>query len=150
MKITLSELRNLVKSVIKEQGGVLSMEYQKSEEAFNKIKKMTFNVKPTRVYLSPEGDFISLNWNRPSELGNNIIAVTFRKGESTFDINLVDKKTNIEKCKKIKQAIDYLKESGGSGSYRDSSNVCGGVLDFNISEVDKISNIINKIYKEVM
>jgi hypothetical protein len=151
MKIKLNELRQLIKSVIKEQTGVLSNEYQKSEEVFNKIKKMTFNTKPTKIYLDPEGDFISLNWNRPSEPGNNILAVTYRKGESTFDINLVDNKSNIEKCKKIKQAIEHLKGLGGTGSYRETSNgSCGGILDFNISEVDKISNMVNKIYKEIV
>ena len=142
MKITLNELRQLVKSIINEENLLPSAPKKTSD-----FETLTFKNRPTRIYK--QGDFISLNWNHPKQPGNNVIAVTYREGDNKFDITIAEKSSDEEMCQKISKIIGDLKSAGGDGSFSVMGNNCGAIVKFDLKNFNKITDMVNNAYSKL-
>jgi hypothetical protein len=96
-----------------------------------------------------QGNFISLNWNHPKQSGNNVIAVTYKEGDNNFEITIVEKSSNKEMCQKISTVIGDLKSIGGNGSFRVNENNCGAIVNFDLKNFNKITDILNNAYSKL-
>jgi hypothetical protein len=143
IRLTERDLTRIVKRVLMEQGDKITTQNFKDIPNYEGIAS-----KPTKVY--EQGDFITLNWNDPTQFGNNIITIVYRNGDNQFEVSLTDKSKG-KYCGKIESAADFLQDIGGStlGEYRDNGNTCGVRFKFEISKFDSIYKIINTLHSKL-
>lgn len=144
IKLTESDLINLVKRVIKEQS---------SDSVINvkKISEFNYHRKP-KIYK--RDDFISLNWSNPEDPSDNNISVQYpnREDSNLFTIIVTTKYNNTPFCNNISQIKSLLEEKFNPSKITKFPNECGFAGDFNISDKENIPNIVafisSQIYKK--